>query len=335
MKITNWRTYVCAFAGGFAAVGAAAFLNGCSRGGGTLAVVNGEAITLNDFYKYLENKPDVIVVTENGTAKLSVSGSLGFQAAQDLIGNKVELQLAKDLGVYPTPGEIEHELQLKTKTDPNFVLNLSARGVTIPMIKESLALDLAQDKMYARGVKMTDQQVDDYIKTHPKQFMEPERVDLSVILVTDTTKRQKVDEELGSGQNFTQVALRYSEAPNARSYNGKLTDPDAGPPMVMQLPEPVQKIVQSTAELGTSEWTRFSNGWAKFYIHKKIAAKPMQLDASKKEVLKRFLMKQEGAKKNNVQKEVFDKLRNSKIEMVAESYRSQWKDTMENFKAGK
>src|SRR5690349_18238479 len=93
-----------------AALAGAALLGlaGCQGGGGSnVASINGEPITMEQFHKYLEAKPEVQVVLENGeVANARVSETLAYQALQDLIRQRMIVQLAKDMKLNPTDDEV-------------------------------------------------------------------------------------------------------------------------------------------------------------------------------------------------------------------------------------
>ena len=125
----NKKLFLLAFGTGFGAAATLFVLAACGRHGDSLAIVNGDAISMSEFYEYLQNKPEVTVITENGKIALPVDGSLGFQATRDLIGHQVELQIAKEKGCYPTSSQVEQELQRKLKQDPNYLQNLMLAGV--------------------------------------------------------------------------------------------------------------------------------------------------------------------------------------------------------------
>ena len=98
-------------------------LAGC-RGGsssgasGDLAVVNGEAIPMDEYYRYLERKPAVqVVAPQNGQlqagqiAEMPTAAPLGFQAMRDLINRRILIDVARDEKVMPTEADVATELQ--------------------------------------------------------------------------------------------------------------------------------------------------------------------------------------------------------------------------------
>lgn len=321
-----------AFAGAFCAT-AIFMLGGCGHRGNTIAVVNGDRLGTDEFYQYLANKPEVSVVTENGSTDLPVQGTLGFQAMRDLIDHQIELQIAKDKGVYPTPEQVERRLKLRLQNDPNFILNLEARGVPLDMIRKSLTFDLANENLLTQGIHLTTDQVKAYVAAHPAQFMEPAKADIDVVFVRTPGKKDEVDRELASGQSFDAVALRYSEAQTARAYNGKLTDPNEGPTILQTLPADVQTALAKLGEQESTGWIMMDGGFAKLYIEKRYAQKKTVFDAAKIELLRHELMVAEGKRVHDIAKMITDKLRHSKVDVVAEQYRDDWRTAMEELRS--
>jgi len=310
-----------------ACVAASVALVGCGSkgGGGDVATVNGEPISKDEFVFNLDMKPTVRVMTQAGPVEAPVAGRLGFQVIQDLILRKATLQLAKDEGVYPSDKEVDEELKLRTKLNPNFVTNLTKQGLTLSRIKESLRLDLAREKLVTKGITVTRAEAEKYVKEHPQEFMEPETADVQWIFVKDEAAKQKVDKELAGGQGFSFVAMQYSQDPNVRRTNGRFPER-----VVANMAKPIQDIVRKTPQNKPSEWLRASDGWAKFYIDKKTPAKPIQMDDAKYMVLQRTLARQRGEAATDLGKRILEKLKTSKIEVSDPSLKDLWKQAYDN-----
>jgi parvulin-like peptidyl-prolyl isomerase len=331
LKKSHITMGVGAFLGSFAAVGTVLVAGGCGSGGNLIAMVNREAITIDDYYKFLELKPDVRVRTENGSAVLPVEGALGFQALQDLIGQRLTVQLAKDEGVMPTEADIIKELDFQKKLDPTFVTRLTQRGLTLDTIKQSLTVDLAQERLLTKDIEVTMDEVERHIKRNQKSFIEPAKADVSWILVRSPQVKRHVDRELASGQSFTAVALRYSEAPNNREWNAKIRDPRMGPPAINSLPPDIQQAINRVQAPGQTEWITLVDGEAKLYVHTKQAERPVVMDDLKKEALRRMLARQKGAQARDIQKHILEKLKASEIQIMRPSYQEPWKQAYEEF----
>jgi parvulin-like peptidyl-prolyl isomerase len=321
----------------FAALGAAFFagaatvlVSGCgsgSSGGTVLAVVNGETITMDEFHKYLEAKPTVRVQTNSGVAEARVAESLAFQGLQDMIARQVTLQLAADEKVYPSEADINKELDFQKKLNPNFLPQLTRSGLTIERIKQSLLLNLARERLITKGVTVTMKEAEDYIAADPKQFVEPATVDMLWIFVRSESNKAQVDSALSAGQTFSIVATQFSEFPGARQQNGRFPQRQLD-----QLPADIQKLVNSTNEGRATAWIKMQDGWAKFFVEKKTAEKPMDMTPEKKELVRRQLAQQRGGQAIDLGKRVLDKLVESKVEVKERSLIEAWNTAFERFK---
>ncbi len=317
---------ICSAAAGgaFLAVICLGTLGGCGKKGDILAYVNGQPITLKEFYSYLQFKPQVSVETENGKFRLPVDGSLGYQALKDEINQMVELELAKEKNLIPTDAQIQKEIEFRLKSDPSYLLTLEAKGLTTDIIKKDLQAEMATERLLTEGVHVSTQDAKNYVNSHPKQFLEPVKVRLAYVLIKDKADTAKVDQELANGQSFTQVALEYSQATNAREYRGQFSDPAKPPIALNSLPAFLASAISSLHENESTGWLKFSEGYAKFSLTKLIPSVADHLDAQELEQLRRNLARAEGEKKNNVEALIQDKLKHSKIEIVQEAYKDDW-----------
>ena len=321
---------VWSFTGGFAAVLMVSGLQGCGHRSDVLAVINGQKIGMPEYYQYLQNKASVSVIMENGSASLPVEGSLGFQAMRDVVEQNVELQIAKDKGLYPTSGEVDNELTLRMKENPSYLVGMMGAGFSLDVIKKSITVELAQEKILSQGVSVSSAETDAYIKSHPSGFVSPELVDLSWILVKSASDEPAVDQYINSGESFGSVASRYSKAPNAQGSNGKFsTDAVAA----TTLPEEIQSAIAKIKDGDTTPWIEVEGGFAKYYLNKRTPSKPIVLDSFKKEQLRRNIAKSKGMAIHNLPQMIMDKLRSSKVEVLQPQYFEAWHAEMDALKA--
>lgn len=311
----------------FTATLASLALVGCGKGGGgdSLAIVNNEPVTLDEFHKYLERKPVVQVVGEDGQPKeLSVVGSLGFQAMRDLINRRVLLQLAKDDGVFPSEDDVKKELDFQMKRRPDFIRTLEDQGLTIEDIKRDLTLDLAKERIITKGVTVTTAEAEKYIKDNPKAFETPPQAKLRLIVVRDEASKKQVDTDLASGKPFSQVAVQYSIAPNVRQTQGQFPITD-----VSRMPQALQALVAATAENKATDWKSDSQPggapqWVKIFVEQKAPAKPVTVDDSLKEALRRQMAMEQGGKATDLGKRLVEKLKTAKVEVTLPSLKKPW-----------
>lgn len=323
----------------FATALASLVLVGCpgrggSGGGDSLAVVNGEAISMDEFHRYLERKPAVQITFPQSAqanagqvAELPVAGSLGFQALRDLVNRRILLQVAKDKGVLPTDAEVKTELEFQTKRRSSFVTDLVGQGLTIDDIRRDLTLDLAKEKIVTQGITVTPIEVDKFIKDNPTQFESPAQAKLRFILVKDAKKKAQVDASLASGTPFGTVAQQYSDAPNARQ-QGEYVQTT----VVTQMPPIFQEIVKNTSENKASDWTAVEGQWLKVFVERKVAAKKITVDDTLKQVVKRQLALKNGSERMDLGTQLVAKLKQATVVVTPPYLKKPWDAAWKNLK---
>jgi parvulin-like peptidyl-prolyl isomerase len=309
----------------------AAGLAGCGNpGGGELAIVNGETITLEQFHRHLESKPVVSVTLANGqTVNARVNDTLAFQGLSDLLRQRLILQMARDYGVAPTDEEVTAELKFRQRRDPRFVENLRNLGVNLGQIRESLEVDLARERLITRGVEVTDGEVERFIEENPRQFEEPETINALWIFLQDPALRRTVDEELNQGRGFAAVAARYSQFrdPNLR--------PGAFPQTIVEnIPEPLRTRLRNTGENQSTDWIQLDDGWAKFYVEQKRPRTKVTIDDTMRQTVKRQLAMARGARANDIERALTERLKASaeRIEIRFRELENPWERAIEQLK---
>lgn len=287
---------------------------------GVVATINGQAISQDEFLRYMLLKPTVQVNTPQGVGTARVAESISFQIFDDLMRQKLLAQMAKDEGVYPTEKEVEQELLFREKRTPNYLQLLTKRGMTPGMVKDQLKLDMAQFRLLTKGVTVTKEDVDKYIKENPGQFKTPALADLVWIMVTSPEKQKQVDDEFKRGQSAEGIAARYSEAPNGRETQGRFPIR-----VVDQMPPELKGVVQKTAEQNTTAWIKVRGGWAKFYVAKKTPPKAVPIDETLREVVRRDVAMARGKGANDLDKRLHDKMKNGDIKIVMAGLEEPWK----------
>ena len=307
-------------------------LAGCGKGGspsgasGDLAVVNGEAITMDEYYRYLERKPAVQVVAPQAgqlqagqVLEMPAAAPLGFQALRDLINRRILMDVARDEKVMPTDSDVEAELAFQRKRNPNFMKGLTEQGLTLQDIRRDLLLDLAKERVLTKGITVTAKEADSYIAGNPDQFMTGEEAKLCIIQVADAAGRKQVDAALASGKPFTQVASEFSTAPDVRKNNGIVVIPD-----LRRAQPALQQLIRSTPENKATAWTPDAQQFIKIQVMQKVAPKKQTIDDTQKEVIRRSMALERGKGATDLPKRLVEKLRSSTIVVTPPSLKTLW-----------
>lgn len=305
-------------------------LVGCGKGGGannTLAIVNKDPITMDQFHKYLETKAVVRVMTGNGqVGNAQVADTLAFQGLQDLIQQRLVMQMAADESVLPTDAELAAEVEFQKKRNPQFLKVLTGQGMTLDDIRERLRVDLARERLITNKIKVTKEDAQKYIKDNPKEFTDPASADALVIFVRTDADRAKVDAELARGQSFQTVASRMSQMEGAR------TNPEYREKLMDNMPGPIKAAISKANASESTEWVRLSDGWAKFFVRQKIAAKAMVMDEIKTEVVRRQMALDKGLKARDIDKTLLEKYKAAAVEIKYEPLKPPYEDFAKKLK---
>jgi len=318
-------------------------VSGCGKGGSgagggsVVAVVNGTPITQDEYLRYMMLKPSVQIRTGRGAQDAPLAQPLGFQALNDLVKQKLLVQMAKQQGVYPTDTDVQNEIKFQVDGDPNFVKNLTAQGLDTDMIKQALAVEMSQRNLITKGITVTDADIEDYQKKNPKQFIEPTAYDIDWILVKKPEGKKQVDDELRRGQDFAQTAMRFSESQNAKEMKGTFpfnhlygTGSRTDIPY-KEISEPISK----TPALKTTDWISApdNSGFAKFYVASITPEKKIVLNDHQKEVLRRLIKQQRGAKAQELGTQILEQQRTSKVDVKLAGLQEMWDNYIKQLSA--
>lgn len=319
-----------------AAVAVSLTLVGCgNKDAAGFATVNGVPITNSELLEYLETKQTIRANIQNQTVNVQVQDTLAFQALQDLVIRKLVLQMATKEGVAPTGDDVDNHIKLLGDVNPMYVKNLQARGLSMKGIREQVQVDLAQQNLVAKGITITDKEVEEYITKNKAEFEDPAKADMYWI-VANTETRPKVDAELAKGTKFPDVAVALSLDPEAKNSGGKFGARQftGGAPLTALAPS-FRTEIEKTAAGQTTGWIAVpqQNGtFARFNIIRKTEARAQEITESRKTLVKRGLAVARGQQTKDLNDKLADMLREAKIEVTDIALKDLWKRFDENLK---
>jgi foldase protein PrsA len=178
----------------------------CSSGG-SIATVNGTAISKSDFDTKLESGP-------------SAKGTLQQMVTEALLD-----QYAKDHNITVTPAEITaKETEVKANY-PNGSWDemLKSRGMTEADVADILRQQILIDKAVGGSIKIDDAQIKAYFDKNHAAFDKPDQVRARHILVADLPTALKVEAALKApGADWNAIAKQYSTDPGSKDKGGEL-----------------------------------------------------------------------------------------------------------------
>lgn len=289
---------------------------------GVAATVNGESISLPEFSEHTGLKQSAQILTSQGATQTQVIGNFGLQSLQELIDQKVLLQMAKEQDLLPTDAEIDDEIKLQTEIRPDYVDLLVDQGWTTAMVRNELKVGLARQHLIMKGITVSSGEIDDYVKQHPEKFGDPALANIYFIQASTAAKRAEVDKQLAQGKVFSVVASQLSEEPHAKTTGGLFSTKE-----IAKMPTQIQQIVNRTHAKQASDWIASGRTSFKFFVDSKVPAKPRPVSAAQKELVRRLIAMKKGEIKNNFTKMFYDKLKASKVEVSVPYLQNQWKKT--------
>lgn len=175
-------------------------------GGGTVATVNGQAITHADLDQKLETSP-------------AAKGLLQQMVQNDLID-----QYAQKNHITVTQDDINKiENQYKAQY-PNGQWDqlLKARGYTEQDVQDIIRRQIILDRATGTNINITEAQIKQYFQKNHAAYDKPPMARARHILVPTLALAQKVEADLKAGKDFAAEAKQYSTDPGSRDKGGEL-----------------------------------------------------------------------------------------------------------------
>lgn len=240
---------------------------------GIVAIVNSDLIMLSEIKRELATERERIQKEYRGEALARRLKTAEYMALTSMIERKLQLQEAKARGITVTDQEVQQAIrQMKQQGKMMDEMNPS----DMKTVREQLTLLRVVDREVRSGVMVADSDMKRYFEEHRDRFALSEEYTLSQILIRprspdDTADaREKVREVMAllkQGETFEDLALRFSDGPNA-SHGGRLG-------LVRQgelLPE-IERAITNLVPGGISEMIETSEG---FHIMRVDDKKPKQ-----------------------------------------------------------
>ncbi len=194
---------------------------------GIVAIVNSDLIMLSEIKRELAPERERIQKKYRGDSLVQRLKTAEYMALTSMIERTLQLQAAKSRGISVTDEEVKQAIQqMKQRGEAVDETNLS----DVKNIREQLMLLSVLDREVRSGVMVAESDMKRYFQEHRDRFALSEEYTLSQILIRprspdDTADaKEKVREvmaRLKQGESFEDLALRFSDGPNA-SHGGHL-----------------------------------------------------------------------------------------------------------------
>ena len=194
---------------------------------GIVAIVNSDLIMLSEMKRELAPERERIQKEYRGDALARRLKTAEYMVLTSMIERKLQLQEAKKRGVTVTDQEVQQALR-QMKQQGGVVDETNPADVK--KAQEQLTLLRIVDRDVRNGVMVGESDMKRYFQEHRDRFALSEEYTLSQILIRprspdDTAgareKAREVMARLKQGESFEDLALRFSDGPNA-SHGGHL-----------------------------------------------------------------------------------------------------------------
>lgn len=267
----NWMKYLLVLAA--VAVIAAGSIWAVTRSNNNevVARVNGEVITRNDLYE----------------AMLMQTGQ---DTLDNLISKKIIEQEAEKQNIQVSDAEVEKEI--KELADyyggqDAFEQTMASYNTSMDDVKKDVVLNVQLEKLMGSKITITDEEIQKYFEANTDSFATPEQVKVSHILVDSEEKAQQVKQQLAAGQDFAELAKKYSTDTASKDLGGDLGMVSKG-----EMVEEFEKAAFALEIDQISEPVKTEFGYHIIKVSEKNAAQPGTLEENKDEI-KDILFNQE------------------------------------------
>ncbi|MCB0826584.1 MAG: peptidyl-prolyl cis-trans isomerase [Armatimonadetes bacterium] len=283
-----------------------------------MLVVNGDAINRSTYSKRLEVLPGVGKLV-NGRF---VEATPGFLTLQQLVNERLMIQLAKDKGVAPTAKEIDDEIAVREKENPGFVAAYTRTGFTTDDLKYDILVQLSEFKLTTMGITITDFQVSKFYEDNKIRYTLPKRYKVRLIAVSSDAEKKAVDDALAGGKAFSEVATQHSK--DVSRFDGGLM----GELPEGSLGDNIKPIVTNMQKGQTTPWLSSADNQThiRLFLEDVLAEKVVPLDESLKRQIWRTMMVDRGRIKNDVPKMMENKRKASQFEFQGTIFDRQLKE---------
>ena len=197
-----------------------------------MAIVNKEVITWSDLYKGMEFEAtdEVKAMKSEDRRKLFKENEMVF--LESMIDTRLQIQEAWKIGISAGDEDVNRAIKsIKAKysmTDEMFKEAIGREGFTLAGYRKKLVEQITVSRVIEQEVRgnvlVTDAEIDRYLSGHKELAKENEGFNLSHILLKRATDRKQLEEKAAdiynrarAGENFQELARRYSEDANAKN----------------------------------------------------------------------------------------------------------------------
>ena len=221
----GWLRHTVFFACGL--IAQASLLSAAQVEDGIVAIVNSDLIMLSEMKRELASERERIQQEHRGDGLARRLKTAEYMGLTSMIERKLQLQAAKARSISVTDEEVQQAVKQMKQQGRTIDETNQAE---MKNVREQLLLLRIVDRDVRSGVMVADSDMKRYFQEHRDRFALSEEYTLSQILIRPRSPEDTADAKekvlevmtrLKQGESFEDVALRFSDGPNA-SHGGGL-----------------------------------------------------------------------------------------------------------------
>ncbi len=298
-----------------------------------IARVNNDIITMSDYQKADQQLREEVAHDCQGCPADRVQGQYKDQQKdllRGLIDQSLLVQRAKDMGISVETDLIKRMDEVRKQNGLNSLeeLEKAVEGSGIAwedyktQIRNGLLTQEVMRKEVGSRINIGNEEVKKYYDEHPQEFTRPEQVELSEIFLSTEGKSpeeieavQKKAEDLHNrvvkGDEFSEIAKRYSEGSTAKDQSGDLGTYQRG-----QLSPQLEAVVFKMEKGQITDVTQTKTGFEILKVDNHYQSGLQPLDKVETEIMNRLYMQ----KMQPTMREYLAQLRQESCVMVKPGY---------------
>ncbi len=274
-----------------------------------IVVVNGETITQGELDAACEVMRQRLEANLTGDALTKEVEKSRKEILNRMIEEKLVLSAAKKKKIEVSDEEVElkmKDVKARFGSEDKFYEILKDEGISVNELKQNYADQIRVAKMVEMEVRkkivVTPADIAEYYRVHKEDFREPEQVRLKNILIrpgenlSDDEALALAEKILGflkAGENFDELALKYSKGPNADRGG------DLGLARRGQMLKQIEDVVFNLNSGDLSGVIKTSLGYHIFKVEEKRPERIKELNEVKDEIEK-VIFAEKGKKQYNI-----------------------------------
>jgi parvulin-like peptidyl-prolyl isomerase len=258
---------------------------GCNRqkeGEEAVAWVNDEPIGFSVFWDEIKNRYNE--VAEASSPQQDVLLVLKKKVLSDLIRERLLLQEASRRGITVTDEALEarvRELRAGHTGSP-LRKSLIKHAMDYDQWRRALRENMVMEALFAHVVQdagiVTEEEVSRYYREHLDEFLIPEAVEISQIVVKSRSTAQRLHRRIRKGENFEALAAKYSIGPE-KEQAGRLGTFQRG-----ELPVPLETAAFSTPTGKVTSLVETQHGFHLLKVVKRIPSHMRPEEEAREEI---------------------------------------------------